>query len=66
MLRRVVAIIEVDDDRAIEEDSGTLDYLLREMGWVQESGVELIEAKILDEDDPEDAEAINLTNKIFN
>lgn len=66
MLRRVVAIIEVDDDRAIEEDSGTLDYLFREMGWVQESGVELIEAKILDEDDPEDAEAISLTNKIFN
>lgn len=65
MLRRVVAIIEVDDDRAIAENSGTLNYLLRKMVGMQRSGVELVEAKILDEDDPEDAEAISLTNKIF-
>lgn len=66
MLRRVVAIIEVDDDIAIAENSGTLDYLLRKMVSVQRSGIELVEAKILDEDDPEDAEAISLTDKIFN
>jgi hypothetical protein len=66
MLRRVVAIIEVDDNIAIAENSGTLDYLLRKMVRMQKSGIELIEAKILDEDDPEDTEAIGLTNKIFN
>ena len=66
MLRRVVAIIEVDDDIAIAENSGTLDYLLKKMVSVQRSGIELVEAKILDEDDPEDAEAISLTDKIFN
>jgi hypothetical protein len=66
MLRRVVAIIEVDDDIAIAENSGTLDYLLKKMVRMQRSGIELVEAKILDEDDPEDAEAISLTDKIFN
>lgn len=65
MLRRVVAIIEVDDNIAIAENSGTLDYLLRKMEGMRRSGIEVIEAKILDEDDPEDAEAISLISKLW-
>ena len=65
-MRTIVAILEVDDDKAIEEDLGTIDYIEREFGWLQESGIFLNEARILDEDDSYDAEAIALANKIFN
>ena len=64
-MRRVVTILEVDDDKAIDEDLGTIDYLEREMGWVAESGIFLQNAKILDDDDKYDAKAIELANKIF-
>ena len=64
-MRRVVAILEVDDDKAIEEGLGTIDYLEREMVWITESGIFLWNAKILDEDDEYDAKAIELTNRIF-
>ena len=64
-MRRVVTILEVDDDKAIDEDLGTIDYLEREMGWVAESGIFLQNAKILDDDDKYDAKAIELVNKIF-
>lgn len=64
-MRTVIAILEVDDDKAIAEDFGTIEYLEREMGWVAESGVFLQSARILDEDDEYDAKAIELANKIF-
>lgn len=64
-MRTVIALIEVDDDRAIEEDVGTIGYLEREFGWLQESGVFLQNARILDSDDKYDAKAIELVNKIF-
>ena len=64
-MRQVIAILEIDDDKAIAEDLGTIEYLEREFGWLAESGVFLQSAKILDEDDEYDAKAIELANKIF-
>lgn len=64
-MRKVVAIIEVDDDKAIAEDLGTIEYLEREFGWLEQSGVSLQNARILDDDDESDINAIALANKIF-
>lgn len=64
-MRTVIAILEVDDDRAIAEDMGTIEYLEREFGWLADSDIVLQNAKILDDDDRYDAKAIELTNKIF-
>lgn len=64
-MRTVVAIIEVDDDKAVAEDLGTIDYLEREFGWLEQSGISLQSARILDNDDEYDATAIELANKIF-
>ena len=65
-MRTVIAMIEMDDDMAIQEDLGTIEYLEREFGWLAESGVYLKNAKILDDDDVCDAKAIKLANEIFN
>ena len=64
-MRTVVAIIEVDDERGWAEDIGPLDYLEREFGWLEQSGVYLQDARILDDDDPYDAKAIEATKTIF-
>lgn len=64
-MRNVIVMLEVDDDRAVENDMGTIEYLEQEMGWVADSGIYLQNARILDEDDKEDANAIELANKIF-
>lgn len=66
MERRVLAELFVDDDRAIEEDLGTIDYVEREAGWMSESGIRVGDMRILDDDDPEDAKASDLADKIFN
>lgn len=64
-MRKIIAMIELDDGKAIKEDLGTIDYLEREFGWLLESGITLKEARILDDDDEYDVEAIELANKIF-
>lgn len=64
-MRTVIAVLKIDDDKAIEEDLGTIEYLEREFGWLADSGVFLQNARILDDDDKCDAKAIELTNKIF-
>ena len=66
MERRVLAELFVDDDKAIEEDLGTIDYVERESGWMSESGISVGQMRILDDDDPEDAKASDLADKIFN
>ena len=38
MERRILAELFVEDDRAIEEDLGTIDYVEREAGWMSDSG----------------------------
>ena len=64
-MRTVIAILELDDDKAIAEDLGTIEYLEREFGWLEQSGISLENAKILDDDDEYDTKAIELANKIF-
>ena len=66
MERKILAELFVEDDRAIEEDLGTIDYVEREAGWMSESGISVGQMRILDDDDPEDAKAIDLADKIFN
>ena len=65
-MRNVIVMLEVDDDRAIEEGLGTLDYVEREFGWLKESGIFLDNARILDDDDEYDSKAIELSEQIFN
>ena len=63
-IRKVLCFVEVDDNKAIEEDIGTIDYLERTMLTL--NGVCLKEARILDDDDECDANAIAAADKIFN
>lgn len=65
MERRVLAELFVEDEKAIEEDLGTIDYVEREAGWMSESGIRVGDMRILDDDDPEDAKASDLADKIF-
>lgn len=64
-MRKVIAMLVVDDDKAIAENLGTLEYLEREFGWLEQSGVFMHSARILDNDDKYDADAIEMANKIF-
>ena len=64
-MRKIIAMIEVDDDRAIAEDMGTIEYLEQEFGWLADSGIYLQSARILDDDDKYDASAIKRANEIF-
>ena len=65
-MRSVIVMLEVDDDKAINEGLGTIEYLEREFGWLEQSGISLQNARILDDDDEYDAKAIELADKIFN
>ena len=64
-MRKVIAMIEVDDDRAIAENMGTLVYLEREFKKLDKSGISLSSARILDEDDLYDKEALSMASLIF-
>ena len=66
MERRVLAELFVENEKAIEEDHGTIDYIKREAGWMSESGIRIGNMRILDNDDPEDTKASDLADKIFN
>ena len=66
MERRILTELFVEDERSIEEDLGTIDYVEREAGWMLESGIRVGQMRILDDDDPEDAKASDLADKIFN
>lgn len=65
MERRILAELFVNDEKAIEEDLGTIDYVEREAGWMSESGIRVGDMRILDDDDPEDSKASDLADKIF-
>lgn len=64
-MRKVLVLIEVNDDKAIDEDMGTIDYLEKEFGRLEQSEIFAHDMRILDDDDLCDADAINMTNKIF-
>lgn len=66
MERRILAELFVEDDKAIEEDLGTIDYVEREAGRMSGSGIRVGDMRILDDDDPEDAKSSDLAGKIFN
>ena len=65
MERRILAELFVEDDRASDEDLGTIDYVEREVGRMSDSGIRVGDMHILDDDDPEDAKASDLADKIF-
>ena len=62
-MRKIIAMIDVDDDRAIAEDLGTIEFLEKVCSYC--SVINLTNARILDDDDRYDAKAIELANKIF-
>ena len=67
MERRVLAELFVEDDRAIKMDKGTIDYAKDIIDYqCQECGISTGDMRILDDDDPEDAKASDLADKIFN
>lgn len=66
MERRILTELFVEDEKSIEEDLGTIDYVERESGWMSENGIRVGRMRILDDDDPEDAKASDLVDKIFN
>lgn len=67
MERRIVAELFVEDDRAIEMDKGTIDYAKDVIDYrCQECGISTGDIRILDDNDPEDAKASDLADKIFN
>ena len=63
---RILTELFVEDEKSIKEDLGTIDYVEREAGWMSESGIRVGRMRILDDDDPEDAKASDLADKIFN
>ena len=64
-MRQILAMISVDESIAVEEELGTIEYIEREFGWLAESKIFLGYARILDDDDPEDANAIALVNQLL-
>ena len=67
MERRILAELFVEDERAIEMDKGTIDYTKDVIDYqCQECGISTGDMRILDDDDPEDAKASDLADKIFN
>ena len=56
MEREIYAKIIVDDNRAIAEDKGTLDYFETEFGWLNDSGIALEHSAVLDEDSTDEWE----------
>ena len=67
MERRILAELFVEDDKAIEIDKGTIDYVKDIIDYqCQECGISTGDMRILDDDDPEDAKASDLADKIFN
>jgi hypothetical protein len=64
-MRTVIAMLEIDENQAIQEDLGTIEYLEREFGWLENSDIYLQDARIIDNDDEFDIEALQLADKIF-
>ena len=66
MERRILAELFVEDDRAIEMGKGTINYAKDVIDYqCQECGISTGDMRIIDDDDPEDAKASDLANKIF-
>lgn len=67
MERKILAELFVEDEKAIEMDKGTIDYTKDVIDYqCQECGISTGDMRIIDDDDPEDAKASDLADKIFN
>lgn len=67
MERRILAELFVEDDNAIAMDKGTIDYAKFMIDYLHpDDGISTGDMRILDDDDPEDAKASDLADKIFN
>ena len=67
MERRILAELFVEDEKAIEIDKETINYAKDVIDYqCQECGISTGQMRILDDDDPEDAKARDLADKIFN
>ena len=67
MERRILAELFVEDEKAIEMDKETISYAKDVIDYqCQECGISTGDMRILDDDDPEDAKARDLADKIFN
>ena len=64
-MRKLLLLVDIDENFPINEDMGTIDYLEQEFGWLNDSGIYLDQARIVDEDDIEDKELVKLIDKIF-
>ena len=66
-IRKIYVEIEVDENKAIEKDLGTIEYLEQEFGWLKESGIKLNSAFIADDEEEPYAAYINyVTDWCFN
>ena len=66
MERRILAELFVEDEKAIEMDKETISYAKDVIDYqCQECGISTGDMRILDDDDPEDAKARDLADKIF-
>ena len=67
MERRILAELFVEDEKAVEMDKETISYAKDVIDYqCQECGISTGDMRILDDDDPEDAKASDLADKIFN
>lgn len=58
MKRKIIALLEVDDDTAFQKiDDGPIPYLEKEMGWLEQSNIFLKDAFIADEDENDEEQA---------
>ena len=64
-MRKICAIINIDEEELLKKGIGTIDYLKREFGWLKASGIFLEGARIIDEDDKEDTPLIKTLNEFF-
>ena len=67
MERTILAYMTVDEDRAFEEADGPISYMEREAGWLEQIGIHLENAAIVDEDaeDPKERYLVYLARFAF-
>jgi len=64
-IRNVVVLLEVDDDLAIEQDVGTVAYVEQAMKDLSTKGITIANARVIDDDDPEDEDCFRALESIF-
>lgn len=68
MKRTIIALLEVDDDKAFKEiDDGPISYLDLKIGLLEEDGIVLKESFIMDDDEIDDKQRLinNIISQIF-